>query len=230
MSSEMMDMEQLAAYLRRDVREVGKLANRGHLPGHKVGGQWRFARAEINYWIETQLHGYTEEQLSALERRGDAPLLLTDLLSEVSVAVPMPATTKSSALRELVALAERSWQVYDAAAVLEAIRAREEMGSTALPNGVAIPHPRRALPNALGDAVMAYGRTATGIPFGGERGALTDIFFLVCCRDDATHLQVLARLTRLLQRPGFLDELRAAETAGETWEKIAAAERQLLNP
>jgi PTS system nitrogen regulatory IIA component len=227
MSSEMMDMEQLAAYLRRDVREVGKLANRGHLPGHKVGGQWRFARAEINYWIETQLHGYSEDQLSALEKRGDSALLLTDLLSEVSVAVPLLASTRSSVLRELVALAEKSWQVYDAAAVLEAIRAREDLGTTALPNGVAIPHPRRPLPAALGDAVMAYGRTASPIPFGGERGLLTDIYFLVCCRDDATHLQVLARLTRLLQREGFLDELRAAETPADTLEKISAAELDL---
>ena len=129
MANEMMDMEQLAAYLRRDVREVGKLANRGHLPGHKVGGQWRFARAEINYWIETQLHGYNEHQLSALEKHGDGPLLLTELLSEVSLAVPLPASTKASVLRELVALAERSWQVYDATAVLEAIRTREELGS-----------------------------------------------------------------------------------------------------
>ena len=40
MGNDMMDMEELAAYLRRDVREVGKLASRGHLPGHKVGGQW----------------------------------------------------------------------------------------------------------------------------------------------------------------------------------------------
>src|SRR2546423_1298525 len=102
MGSEMMDMEQLAAYLRRDVREVGKLANRGHLPGHKVGGQWRFARAEINYWIETQLHGYSADQLSALEKRGDSGLLFADLLSEVSVAVPLPAHSKSSVLRELV--------------------------------------------------------------------------------------------------------------------------------
>jgi len=117
--------------------------------------------------------------------------------------------------------------VYDAAAVLEAIRAREEMASTALPHGVAIPHPRRPLPAALGDAVMAYGRTTSGVPFGGERGALTDIFFLVCCRDDATHLQVLARLTRLLQRPGFLDELRVADTPAETLEKIATAEQEL---
>src|SRR5437763_3703821 len=94
MNSEMMDMDQVAAYLRRDVREVGKLASRGHLPGHKVGGKWRFARAEVNYWIETQLHGYNEEQLSALETHGAGPLLLTELLSEVSVAVPLQASTK----------------------------------------------------------------------------------------------------------------------------------------
>jgi len=220
-------MEQLAAYLRRDVREVGKLASRGHLPGHKVGGQWRFARAEINYWIETQLHGYNEDQLSALETHGEGPLLLAELMSEVNMAVPMAANTKASALRQLVELAEQSWQVYDAPAILEAIRTREEMGSTALPNGVAIPHPRRPLPAALGDSVLAYGRTTTGIPFGGERGALTDIFFLVCCRDDATHLQVLARLTRLLQQERFLDRLRAAETAAETLEVIAAGELEL---
>ncbi len=70
MGSDMMDMEQLAAYLQRDVREVGKLASRGHLPGHKVGGQWRFARAEINHWIETQMHALTEKQLTSLESSG----------------------------------------------------------------------------------------------------------------------------------------------------------------
>jgi nitrogen PTS system EIIA component len=232
MTNEMMDMEQLAAYLQRDIREVGKLASRGHLPGHKVGGQWRFARAEINHWIETQLPVYTEKQLANLESAGDGDgePLLANLLSEASMAVPLPASTKVSVLKELVNLAEQSWQVYDPEAVLDAIRAREEMGSTALPSGVAIPHPRRPLPAALGESVMAYGRTASALPFGAPMGGLTDIFFLVCCRDDRTHLRVLARLTRLLMRPEFLDELRAAETVGETWEKIAAAERELLNP
>jgi PTS system nitrogen regulatory IIA component len=232
MGSEMMDMEQLAAYLQRDVREVGKLASRGHLPGHKVGGQWRFARAEINQWLEKEMRGYSEKQLAALEtagaRGGDREPLLAELLSESSVAVPLNATTRSSVLRELVSAAEQSWQVYDAAAVLEAVRQREDTASTALPGGVAVPHPHRPLPNALGESVMAYGRTVSGIPFGAERGGLTDIFFLVCCRDDRTHLRVLARLTRLLMRPGFLDDLRAADTPGETWEKIAAAEQELL--
>jgi PTS system nitrogen regulatory IIA component len=231
MGSDMMDMEQLAAYLQRDVREVGKLASRGHLPGHKVGGEWRFARAEINQWIEKQMPTLTEKELTNIEsaaRGGDAEPLLASLLSEGSIAVPLAASTRASVLKELVALAEQSWQVYDPEAILDAVRQREDMASTALPSGVAIPHPRRPLPSALGESVIAYARTASGIPFGDPNGGLTDLFFLVCCRDDRTHLRVLARLTRLFLRTGFLDELRAAQSPGESWEKITSAEQQLL--
>jgi PTS system nitrogen regulatory IIA component len=228
----MMTLEQLAVYLQRDAREVSKWASRGYLPAHKVSGEWRFHPAEINQWIETQMHAYTEQELSALERgpgRGDdQQSLLAGLLSEATMAVPLAANTRASVLRELVTLAEQSWQVYDPRAILEAIKQREEMSSTALESGVAIPHPRRPLPNALGDAVIAYGRTAQGIPFGAPRGELTDIYFLVCCRDDRTHLRVLARLSRLLLRPGFADELRAAETVSETYQLIESAEQELI--
>ncbi len=234
MGSDMMDVEQLAAYLRRDVREVGKLANRGHLPGHKVGGQWRFARAEINQWIETQMPTLTEKELTHLESSAahgiDGEPLLAGLLSEASIAVPLSASTRASVLKELVVLAEQTWQVYDPEAILDAVRQREEMVSTALPSGVAVPHPRRPLPAALGESVIAYARTASGIPFGAPHGGLTDLFFLICCRDDHTHLRVLARLTRLFLRPGFLEELRAEETPAESLDKIVAAEQQLLQP
>src|SRR5215471_886605 len=110
MGSDMMDLEQLAVYLQRDLREVTKLASRGHLPGHKVAGQWRFARAEINHWIETQIPEYTDQQLTALERGnqgpGDQEPLISVLLSEATIAVPLPAATRNSVLRELVNLAE----------------------------------------------------------------------------------------------------------------------------
>jgi PTS system nitrogen regulatory IIA component len=232
MGSDMMDLTQLASYLQRDVREVSRMASRGYLPGHKVGGEWRFARAEINHWIETHMHGYDDRQLTALETAGDRspeqePLVST-LLSQASMAVPLAARTRDSVLRELVHLAEQSWQVYDPDAILEAIRAREELATTALESGVAIPHPRRPLAKALGEAILAYGRTASGVPFGEPSGQLTDIFFLVCCPDERTHLQVLARLSRLFLRPGFLAALRAAEHTAATWEVVAAAEKDLL--
>jgi PTS system nitrogen regulatory IIA component len=228
---ETMDIAGLAAYLKRDAREVGRLADRGVLPGRKVGGQWRFAKAEINHWLESRLHEYSESELADLEsaHAGEVPEpLLTNLLSESLIAVPMLAHSKPSVLRELVKLAESSWQVYDPDAIHEAIRQREEMGSTALAWGVAIPHPHRPVTAALGESLVAFGRTPGGIPFGADRGGLTDLFFLVCCTDDRTHLRVLARLTRLLQRPGFLEDLRAAEAAAETYELFSAAERELL--
>ena len=231
MGSEVMDLEQLARYLRRDVREVARLANRGYLPGRKVGGEWRFSRAEITHWVETQMHAYTEEELANLEGRpaGEEPEpIIGTLLTEACIAVPLLARTKNSVLEELVGVAERSWQVYDRDAILTALKQREEMGSTALESGVAIPHPRRPLPNAVGESIVAYARTLAGIPFGAPHGVLTDLFFLVCCRDDRTHLRTLARLSRLFLRPGLLDELRAADTPSETYQVLEAAERDLI--
>jgi PTS system nitrogen regulatory IIA component len=231
MEQETFDIDQLAEYLRRDKREVTKLVSRGHLPGRKVGGEWRFSRAEINHWIETRLPEYTEQELTALEAHDpaeEAEPLISTLLAETCIAVPLRATTKSSVLKELVHLAEQSWHVYDVDMIYDAIRQREELASTALESGVAIPHPRRPLPSALGESVLAYGRTASGIPFGAPHGMLSDIFFLVCCKDESTHLRVLARLSRLLLRPTFLDELRSADSPAHTLGVINAAEIQLL--
>jgi PTS system nitrogen regulatory IIA component len=232
MGDEMMDLEGLARYIHRDMREVGKMASRGYLPGHKVAGEWRFARAEIHLWIEKQLHAYSEQELAALESRGSqdtsGEVLISSLLPAACIAVPFAASTRASCLKELVRLAERSWHVYDAEAIHAAIQQREEMGTTALESGVAIPHPRRSLPAALAESVIAYGRSASGVPFGAPHGVLTDIFFLVCCRDDQAHLRVLARLSRLLLRPGFLEELRGADTPADTLQVIEAEERDLV--
>src|SRR5262249_23684104 len=138
------------------------------------------------------------------------------------------AKTRDSALRELVRLAEQSWQVFDSAAIFEAIRQREETASTALERGVALPHPHRPLPQALGEHVMALGISPRSIPFGGPQGALTDIFVLICCRDEQTHMRVLARWSRLLLRPGFVDDLRASADSKAAWECVAQAETDLL--
>lgn len=237
MGNEMMGLEELAIYLQRDAREVRKMASRGYLPGQRISGEWRFNKTEINQWIETQMHAYTEQELAALEAGGASTaaatgvaqqILVSAMLSEATTAVPLKASTKNSVLRELVQLAEESWQIYDPDAILNAIRQREELSSTALPSGIAIPHPHRPLPKALGDHVIAFGRTANSIPFGGEHGGLTNMFFLVCCRDHQTHLRVLARLSRLFLRPNFLEELHAVQSPKEALQLISKTEHELV--
>jgi PTS system nitrogen regulatory IIA component len=223
-------LAELASLLRRDQRELSKLASRGQLPGRKVGGDWRFARSDIRQWLEAGMAEFDDDQLKHFEDSHPdvAEPLLTNLLAPAAVEIPLPARTSASVLREMVRLAEQTWQVYDPEAVLEAVKAREDVSSTAQESGVALLHPHRPLPKALGESVVAFGRTAGGIPFGGARSRMTDLFFLDCCRDDRTHLRVLARLSRLILRPGFLDALRAAETAADALRVIREAEAALL--
>ncbi len=230
MGNDTMDLAQLASLLQRDQRELSKLASQGELPGRKVGGQWRFANAEIQQWLEAEMPGLNEAQLKNLEDAHPEPTepLVTLLLAPDCVEVPLQARTPASVVRAMVRLAEQSWQVYDPNAILEAAQAREERGSTAQENGVAILHPPRPMADALGESVMAFGRATGGVPFGAPRGGLTDLFFLVCCRDQKTHLRVLARLSRLFLRPSFLEDLRDAETPADALAVIRAAETNLL--
>jgi PTS system nitrogen regulatory IIA component len=236
MAHEMMSAQEVADYLRRDARDVERLAERGKLPARKVGGQWRFSRTEVNHWLEGELEGLSEQELVAVEKAvskrstaGQNAPLVAELLRREAAQVPLAARTRGSVLKALVALAEQTGEVYDPTSILDAVRQREDLLSTALPGGVAIPHPRRPLPAALGDSIVAYGRTASGIPFGGPHGSLTDVFFLVCCRDDRTHLHVLARLSRLFGREGFLGELRLAPDAASSLNVIREAELALLS-
>ena len=84
--------------------------------------------------------------------------------------------------------------------------------------------------NTLGESVVALGIVPNGIPFGAPDGKLTSVFFLVCCVDDKTHLQVLARLTRLFRREGFLDALRDSTSQADLWHLIRQTELSLMLP
>jgi PTS system nitrogen regulatory IIA component len=233
MAHEWYSLDELAQHLGRDRREIEKLVNRGRIPGRKIGGDWQFHPIEITHWLEQEMREYTDRELQLIEQTHRSIELneqtpVTSLLTLETVQVPLEAKTKRSVLETLVEVAGRSWQVWQPAAILTALQEREAVLSTAFENGVAIPHPRNPLPEAMGQSLIAFGKTSSGIPFGAPNRALTDMFFLVLCRDSRSHLQVLARLGRLMQQPGFLDQLRAAEDSATAYHVIIDADRQLL--
>ena len=218
MSHEVYSLAELAKQLGRDRREIEKLVSRGRIPGRKVGGEWQFHHREITQWLEREMREYSDRELAVVEESQRSPELDADfpvssLMKVETVAVPLEGRTKRSVLETLVEVAGRTWQIWEPSAVLTAVQERESTFSTALPGGVAFPHPRNPLPEVLGQDVVAFGKTSSGIPFGSPSRELTDLFFLILCRDSRTHLQVLARLGRIVQQPGFLDKLREADDA-----------------
>jgi nitrogen PTS system EIIA component len=127
----------------------------------------------------------------------------------------------------MVEVAERTGWLWDPQKMIDAVRAREDLHPTALENGVALMHARRPLSSILGQAFIAFGRTESGVPFGESNGVLTDLFFLICSTDDRGHLQLLARLSRLVADAELLAALRAAPDAQAVLKAIKSAEARL---
>jgi PTS system nitrogen regulatory IIA component len=232
MADEDFGIESLAAYLHLETAQVLKLAERGRLPGRKVAGQWRFSRAEIHHWLEDRIGLSTGDELIEMEgvlSRGvqpdQGPPSILDMLPLEAIAVPLPARTRGSVIQSMVEVAARTGWLWDTAKMAEAVRAREDLLPTALENGMALLHPRRPLASILDRPFLAFGRTESGIPFGAPRGGLTDLFFLVLSASDRGHLRLLARLSRLLAAPGFLDDLRSAADPAAV--RTIVAEREM---
>lgn len=236
MSPDDFTIESLAEYLHLDPAQVARLADRGKIPGRKVSGNWHFARAEVNGWLEQKIGLSSEEELVQVENmlartpgaEVEPPISISTMLPLDAVALPLAAKTRGSVITTMCELAGRTGWLWDPERMAEAVRAREDMHSTALDNGVALLHPRRPLPSLLSQAFLALGIGSHGIPFGGPRGALTDIFFLVCSLDDRGHLRVLARLSRLLNHPGLVADLRRASDAWSARKLIFDLERELV--
>lgn len=223
-------LDELAKYLGQDARELKKWAERGDMPGMMVGGKWRFNRAELLDWIQAEVHNLDERVVRDLERAmidSTSELLISSMLPPAGVDMLLPAKSAKSVLRELAKLATATGLLYDEPALLEALQAREELCSTALPGGIALPHPRRPMPYTLAESFICLAHVPAGLPFSAPDGKLTDLFILVCCQDEQAHLQVLARLAMMLSDKNFVMRLREIEDRDEAIALFVATEDQL---
>lgn len=225
-----MSIEELALHIGMDAREVRRLADKGRLPGQMVGGQWRFNRAQLLDWLQREMHSLDPEHLANLEQAtADDPghEIVGDLLASEAIDLNLPAKTRTSVLRALVELVEKTGMVYDRDGLLTALEEREALCSTGLAGGFALPHPRRPQPYATAEPLIAIGRVPAGIPFGAPDGRLTDLFMLVCSHEERQHLHLLARLSMLLSSD-LPDKLREAETSEEALAAVIETEQVLI--
>ena len=232
-----LSLSQLARYLHLPETQVRKLVDRGAIPSRRVNGKLVFSREEVHRWLETQIGLSDDAELAqvegALERSVpsgavEEQILISSLIPEGAITVPFTAKTRDSAIRGMVQLGVDTGLLWDADAMTEAVKTREELHSTALDNGVALLHPRRPMPSILGESFIALGILQSGIPFGGGFGNMTDVFFLICSTDDRIHLRILARLSRILNASDFLDKLREAEDDDVIRELIRQTEEKIV--
>ena len=239
MPHEQMNERQVAAYVHLDLREVVKLASRGGIPCRKAAGSYVFRKSDVDHWIESHMHTLNKDRLAGIERGviahhgldtdpSDEPFICR-MIPRGALAVPLNARTKDATLRALVELANQAELIYAKDDLLRGIREREQLCSTALWPGVALPHPRHPLPYDIAASFVVAGVTAGGIPYGCPNGSLTRLFFLICCKDDKTHLHVLARLAQMLHNQSDIDRLMDVESAEQFYDILLQLEEAILD-
>jgi mannitol/fructose-specific phosphotransferase system IIA component (Ntr-type) len=103
--------------------------------------------------------------------------------------------------------------------VLEALLAREQVLSTGIGSGIAVPH---AISEAIGSPRLIIGLSPTGVDFRAMDDEPVHLFFLLLSPPDRAghHIRLLARIARLARHPEFLDGLRECRTGEEVIERI----------
>lgn len=230
-----MDITEVARFLGMDLRRLQKMAQRGGIPCQKVAGQFRFHRVALTDWMQQRIGTLPHDHLADMEagitaHREVSPdeMIITPMLQHAAISTHLQARTKHSVLRELVNLAKATELLWDSAALLEALNAREELCSTAMEAGIAIPHPHRPLPYAVAEPILVIARTSQGIGFGAANGRLTNLFFMTCSQDGQHHLHILARLCRMLHDGNFIEDIRHAETPEEMIELCTTREASVI--
>ncbi len=148
---------------------------------------------------------------------------ISSLLKPESIKIGGAAQDKDDAIAKLVDLMAAGGNVTDKDGYNEAVHAREAQGTTALGEGIAIPHAKTASVSAPGLAAMTL---PEGVDYDAPDGKATDLMFLIAAPETGanTHLEVLSRLSMLLMDPAFCADLRAAKTPADFVAVIDAAE------
>ena len=144
---------------------------------------------------------------------------ITDILQETSVVGTLVGRSKADVIEELAGVLARDHGEIDRQRLIQALEDRERLNSTALGDGVAIPHGK--LPG-LKRVLAAFGRSLPGVDFQSLDGKPTHLFFLLVAPEDSAgaHLKALARISRLLKEETFRRRLMEAPSARELFETI----------
>ena len=149
---------------------------------------------------------------------------IIDLLKADAIALNASVSTKDEAIDKMVALHAGAGNLNDAETYKGAILARESQSSTAIGEGIAVPH-------AKSDSVKVPGLAAITVPggvdYGAPDGMPSDILFMIAAPlDGDLHLEILSRLMVMLMDPAFCAKLRAAKTPAEYLAIIDKAEAE----
>lgn len=174
----------------------------------------------------------TERWKFRLDRAGislkrDIQLKVFDLLSEDMVIFDLSLDKKEAVLKEMVGFIKQKNKLIKEKDLFERLLQRENLGSTAIGAGVAIPHCKL---KSVKEPIVLLAISRNGVDFQSQDGNASFIFFLVAssAENPSLNLQILAAIAHLVRKAeSLLDRILAAENIASILEVIREEENRI---
>jgi len=153
---------------------------------------------------------------------------LVDIIPNGGIIEDLKSVQKEDAIKEMVQALVKAGRIEEGNTkkVIKALMDREELGSTGIGAGVAVPHAKH---DTVTDLVGAFGRSKKGISFDALDGEPVHILFLLLSSKGASgaHLEALAYISRLVRDEKFVKFLRDSKDAAGLRELLQEADQTL---
>lgn len=199
------------------------------VPAYRVQDQYRFNRAELLEWATSRRLNVSSEIFLEPEAEGQPVPSLLDAMVVGGVHYRVSGTDRTGVLREVVQLLRLPEEV-DRAFLLRVLLAREAIASTAIGDGMAIPHVRNPVVLHVGRPAIALCFLDRPIAYGARDGKPVDTLFTIISPTTRAHLHLMSKLSFVLRDEGVRAAVRGQAARGEILEEIGRAERGLAIP
>ncbi len=144
---------------------------------------------------------------------------IAEVLTKETVILDLKATSKPAVIKELVERVTDQYPTLNRDSLVSVLLEREKLCSTAVDEGVAIPHGKVS---GLSNIIAAFGRSVEGIEFDSLDGKPTHLFILLLAPETSSgiHLKLLARISRIFSNPEFRSRLMDTTTEEELYQMI----------
>ncbi len=212
MNDEIMTLAEVAEFLKLSDKTILKMVKNQEIPCAKIANQWRFSKLALNDWISSKMEVIPRNDLTRLIEKEYDSVPLSRLMDEENIILPLKASNREEVIRALGNKAFESRLISDKETFVQKLLEREEITSTSIGSGMAIPHLRNASSEVVKEPKIIIAVSPDGVDFGSFDGEDTKIFFLIISDSEVVHLRLLSKLSRILKRQEAAAELQSIDS------------------
>jgi nitrogen PTS system EIIA component len=220
---------EVAKYLKLSEKTLQKMVKNKEIPCTKIANQWRFSKVMVDDWLRSKMEVIPNNDLSRLIEREMDYIPLSRLINEKAMVMDLKSDDKQGVLSELAGISFENQLISDKEYFIKKLLDREDLTSTAIGNGIALPHLRKPSNEIINGPSIVIGISREGIDFNSSDGQPTHLFFLILSDSEVVHLRVLSKLASVLRDQKSLEKISNFTKKEEFLKFFIEVEKEIFN-